>query len=61
MALPFVCFKKKYIYRFMKITRSESKSLDKYIFEIMILSGTTTMGFVKKRKKKKKKKRENAI
>ena len=35
----------------MKITRSESKSLDKYIFEIMILTGTTILGFFLKRVK----------
>ena len=29
----------------MKIARSMSKLLGKYIFEIMILSGTTTLGF----------------
>ena len=43
MALPFVCFFKKN--GLMKIARSASKLLGKYIFEIIILSGTTTLGF----------------
>ena len=44
MALLIACFLKN---RLMKITRSQSKSLDKYI-KIMILSGTTTLEFFKK-------------
>ena len=33
----------------MKIARSVSKLLGKYIFEIMILSGTTILGFFLKK------------
>ena len=41
MALPFVCFLKNGLF---KIARSVSKLLGRYIFEIMILSGTATLG-----------------